>query len=61
LNFDDFSESGSEKETDVPGRRYPKRSVAQKDYTEGNIPDDDDYICKCVVVLVLRNFSRCFY
>jgi hypothetical protein len=59
--FDNFSESSSGKEIHVPGTRYPKRLVARKDYTEGNVPDDDDYICKCIVVFVLRNFLICFH
>ncbi|KAJ9577987.1 hypothetical protein L9F63_025154 [Diploptera punctata] len=31
-------------EVSAPRRRYPKRSVPRKNYTEGEIPDDDDYI-----------------
>ncbi|XP_021927981.1 histone-lysine N-methyltransferase PRDM9-like isoform X2 [Zootermopsis nevadensis] len=38
------AENGSEKESDVPGRRYPKRSLARKNYMEGNVLDDDEYI-----------------
>ncbi|XP_021927666.1 histone-lysine N-methyltransferase PRDM9-like isoform X2 [Zootermopsis nevadensis] len=38
------AEKGSEKESDVPGRRYPKRSLARKNYMEGNVLDDDEYI-----------------
>jgi hypothetical protein len=50
VNLGVFSENGSEKEAELPSRRYPKRSVARKDYTEGSVPDDDDYICKYLLI-----------
>jgi hypothetical protein len=53
VNLAFFSENGSEKQAKPPRRRYPKRSVGHKDYTEGRVPDDDDYICKYLLLLLL--------
>ena len=55
MNFGVFSENGSSKKAKSP-RRYPKRAVARKDYTEGNVPNDDDYICKYISLLLLVLF-----
>ena len=29
-----------------PPKRYPRRSVATKNYKEQEVPKDDDYLCK---------------
>ncbi|XP_069703511.1 histone-lysine N-methyltransferase PRDM9-like [Periplaneta americana] len=36
--------SAPEEKIKTSSRRYPSRSIPRKDYTEGNVPDDDDYI-----------------
>jgi hypothetical protein len=50
MNFGVSSENDSEKENNAPGRRYPQRSVAHRNYTEEDVPNDDDYICKCILL-----------
>ena len=46
-------------EAESLSRRYPKRSVAHKDYSERSVSDDDDdddddddYICKYILLLL---------
>ncbi|PNF42996.1 hypothetical protein B7P43_G09560 [Cryptotermes secundus] len=38
------AENVFEKKTEDSQSRYPKRSVTRKDYTEGHVPNDDDFI-----------------
>lgn len=48
-----FSENIFEKKTEESQRRYPKRPGTRKNYTEGHVPNDDDYICMFIPYITI--------
>jgi len=51
-NFGVLSENSSEMEAESPRRHYPKWSVCCRDYTEGHVSHNDDYMWKYTLPLL---------